>query len=152
MSVCSRSSFPPPMPAPTVAAYGVDFVDEDDGRRALSGLGEKIADAAGANSDEHFDKFAAADGEEGDRCLSGDRLADESLAGAWGACQQYPLGYLRAQFGELFGILQEFHNFSKFLLGLCGPGHVIESNVGTVLVDQPGGTLAEAKSLVHSLA
>ena len=40
------------------AADGVDFVDEQDaGRRLFGGL-EHVADAAGADADEHLDEFA----------------------------------------------------------------------------------------------
>jgi hypothetical protein len=41
----------------TLAADGVDLVDEDDARRIALGLVEQVAHAAGADADEHLNKF-----------------------------------------------------------------------------------------------
>ena len=46
-----------PATGATLAPDSVDFIDEDDARRMLFGLLEKVADAAGADADEHFDEF-----------------------------------------------------------------------------------------------
>src|SRR4029453_16915385 len=47
-----------------MAADRVDLVDEDDARRVLLALLEQVADAAGADADEHLDEVRAADREE----------------------------------------------------------------------------------------
>ena len=39
-----------------MTADRVDFINEDDARRVLLALFEKIAHAAGADADEHFDE------------------------------------------------------------------------------------------------
>src|ERR1041384_3017233 len=44
-----------------VPADGVDLVDEDDGRRVGLGLLEQVADAAGADTDEHLDEVGTGD-------------------------------------------------------------------------------------------
>src|SRR4026209_282587 len=43
-------------PGAAVAADSIDLVHEDDARGGLLGLLEKVADARGANADEHLDK------------------------------------------------------------------------------------------------
>src|SRR6478735_85176 len=47
-----------------LATDGVDLVDEDDARRVALGLVEQVADAAGADADEHLDELRAGDAEE----------------------------------------------------------------------------------------
>src|SRR5262249_47081360 len=47
-----------------VATDRVDLVDEDDARRVLLALLEQVANAAGADTDEHLDEVGTGDGEE----------------------------------------------------------------------------------------
>ena len=65
-----------------VPADGVDLVDEDDAGRVLLALLEEVADARGADADEHLDEVGAGDREEGDVGLAGDGAREERLAGA----------------------------------------------------------------------
>ena len=65
-----------------MAADRVDLVDEDDAGRVLLGLLEHVADAAGADADEHLDEVRARNGEEGDVGLAGDGAGEQGLAGA----------------------------------------------------------------------
>jgi hypothetical protein len=62
----------------TVAADGVDFVDENDARRRFLALLEHVADAAGPDTDEHLDKIGAADGEERNVRFAGYGASDAS--------------------------------------------------------------------------
>ena len=75
-----------------VAADGVDFVDEDDAGRVLLALLEEVADARGADADEHLDEVRAADREERDVGLAGDRAGEQRLAGSRGAHEEHALG------------------------------------------------------------
>src|SRR5947207_526242 len=94
----TAASFPtlprsgPAEPGATVAADGVDLVDEDDGRRAALGLLEQVADPGGADADEHLDEVRTRDGEEGHARLTGDRPGEQRLTGAGRAEQQDALG------------------------------------------------------------
>ena len=65
-----------------VAADGVDLVDEDDAGRVLLALLEQVADARGADADEHLDEVRARDGEERHAGLAGDGAREQRLAGA----------------------------------------------------------------------
>ena len=65
-----------------VAADRVDFVDEDDAGRVLLALLEQVADARGADADEHLDEVGAADREERDVGLARDGARQQRLAGS----------------------------------------------------------------------
>ena len=75
-----------------MAADRVDLVDEDDAGRVLLALLEQVADARGADADEHLDEVRAADREERDVGLAGDGAGEQRLAGARRAHQQHALG------------------------------------------------------------
>ena len=74
-----------------VAADGVDLVHEDDAGGVLLGLLEEVADAAGADADEHLDEVRAGDREEGNAGLTGDGAGEQRLAGPGRAVEQDPL-------------------------------------------------------------
>ena len=84
-------------PRATVAADGIDLVDEDDARAVALGLLEEIAHAAGADADKHLDELRAGDAEEGHARLAGDGLGHERLARAGRADEQHALGNARAR-------------------------------------------------------
>ena len=82
---------------PTLAADGVEFVDEDDAGRLRLGLFKKIAHPRRAHADEHLDELAAADGEERHLGLAGDGPREQRLACARRADQQNAFRNLRAE-------------------------------------------------------
>ena len=65
-----------------LAADRVDLVDEDDRPAHPAGLLEQVADAAGADADEHLHEVGAGDGQEADAGLAGDGAGEQRLAGA----------------------------------------------------------------------
>ncbi len=65
-----------------LAADGVDLVDEDDAGAVALGLIEEVADAAGADADEHLHELRAGDAEEGHAGLAGHGARQQGLAGA----------------------------------------------------------------------
>src|SRR5258708_33696611 len=132
----------------TLAADGVDLVDEDDARGIALGLIEQVAHAASADADEHLDKFGAGNAEEWHTRFAGYGPAQQRLACAWRSDEQHTLGNAGAQGGELFGIFQELHDFLKLLLGFFDTGHVLESNRGLVAHEHSRAALAKADGLV----
>ena len=84
-----------------LAADGVDLVDEDDRPAELAGRLEQVADAAGADADEHLHEVGAGDRQERHAGLAGDGPGDERLAGARRADEQHALGDAGADLGEL---------------------------------------------------
>ena len=109
-----------------MAADGVDFVDEDDAGRVLLALLEQIADAAGADADEHFHEVRTGDGEERNVGFAGDGARQQGLAGAGRADQQHALGDASAEFLELLRLTQEFDDFLQLFLGFFDAGHVFK--------------------------
>ena len=131
-----------------VAADGVDLVDEDDAGGVLLALLEQVADARGADADEHLDEVGAGDGEERDVGLAGDGAGEEGLAGARRAHQQHALGDAAAELLELLGLLEELDDLLQLLLGLLDAGHVLEGDLLAGGVEELGLALAEGEGLV----
>ena len=111
-----------------VAADGVDLVHEDDAGRVLFGLLEEVADAAGADADEHLDEVRAGDREEGDAGLAGDGAGEQRLTGAGRAVEQDALGDAGAERLELLRVLEEFLDLLQLLHRLVDPGDVAEGD------------------------
>ena len=130
LSVCSRSSLPPPMAQPGSPALpdGVDLVDEHDGRRRLAGLLEQVAHPGRSHAHEHLHELRAAALEEGDLRFAGGGLGQQRLAGARRAHQQHALGDAAAQTGELLRSLQELDDLLQLGDGLVRAAHILEGD------------------------
>ena len=127
-----------------VAADGVDLVHEDDAGRVLLRLLEQVADAGGADADEHLDEVRAGDREERHPRLTGDRAGEQGLAGAGRAVEQHALRDAGAQRLELLRVLEELLDLVELLDGLVDPGDVAEGDLGRVDRHPLGARLAEA--------
>ena len=101
LSVCSRSSWPPPRPAPRLRPIESISSTKMIARPMLAGLLEQVADAAGADADEHLHEVGAGDRQERHAGLTGDGAGDERLAGAGRADEQHALRDARADLLEL---------------------------------------------------
>ena len=131
-----------------VTADRVDFVDEDDARRVLLALLEQIADAAGADADEHLDEVRSADREERHVRFAGDGAREQRLAGAGRAHQQHALRNASAEFLEFLRLLEELDDLDEFFLGLVDAGDVLERHFLLRTRRQLRLALAEAQRLV----
>src|SRR5213594_692157 len=131
-----------------LSAHGVDLVHEDDAGRVLLGLVEQVADAAGADADEHLDELRARDREEGDPGLAGHGLAEQRLARAWRADEQHALGDARAEGHELLGVLEELDDLRQLLLGLVDAGDIGERDRRLVARDHPRARASKGDGLV----
>ena len=130
-----------------MTADRVDFVDEDDAGRVLLGLLEHVADAAGADADEHFDEVRTRDGEERHVGFARDRTRDQGLAGAGRADQQHAARNPSAEALEFSGIAQEFDDLLQVLLGLVDTRDVLEGDAAMGLRQHLGARLAKAHRL-----
>ena len=126
----------------------VDLVDEDDARRVALGLVEQVADARGADADEHLDELGARDREERHARLAGDGAGEERLAGARRAHEEHAARDPRAEGVELLRELQELDDLLELGLGLVDAGDVIERHDLLVPEEHPGSALAERQGLV----
>ena len=77
-------------PCASVAADGVDLVDEDDAGGVLLALREKVPHAGGPDADEHLDEVRSADGEEGHVGLTGDGPWQEAFSPYPGTPREEP--------------------------------------------------------------
>src|SRR5207247_6730673 len=74
-----------------VAADSIDLVHEDDARGGLLRLLEEVADARGADADEHLDEVRAGDREERYARLAGHGTSEQRLTGAGRSVEQQAL-------------------------------------------------------------
>ena len=132
-------------------ANGVDFVNEDDGRRLLFGLLEEVTNARRANPHEHLDKIRAAQAEERHLGFTGNRLGEQGLSGARRAHEKGTLGDFRPEFGVLVGVLEEVHDFLEFFLRAIHARHVVEGHVGALsLFEDLGFGFADVEDLASA--
>ena len=131
----------------SVAADGVDLVDEDDARCVLLGLLEHVAHAARANADEHLDEVRAGNREERHVRFTRDRACDQRLTGAGRTDQQHTARNAAAQTLEFARVAQEFDDLLQVLLGLVDTGDVLEGDAAVRFSEQFGARLAETQRL-----
>ena len=126
-----------------LAADRVDLVDEDDARRRLLGLLEQVADARGADADEHLDEVGARDGEERHARLAGDGLGQQRLAGTRRTDEQQAVRDLGAHAQVALGLGEEVADLLELLDGLLDAGDVVELDLRALLRGRLGLRLAE---------
>ena len=118
------------------AADGVDLVDEDDARRLLLGLLEKVADTRGAHADEHLHEVGTRNREERHVGFACDGLRQQGLTRPRRAYEQRSLGNFGSQLLIFVGLLEEIHDLHDLDLGLLQPGHILERDAfGVILVE-----------------
>ena len=131
-----------------MAADRVDLVDEDDAGRVLLALLEQVADARGADADEHLDEVGAADREERHVGFAGDRAREQRLAGSGRAHQQHALRNAAAELLELLRLLEELDDFLELFLRFVDAGDVLERHLLLRARRQLRLALAERERLV----
>ena len=114
-SVCSRSSCPPPMPAPRCRPTASISSTKMIAGRVRLGLLEQVAHPGGADADEHLDEVGAGDRVERHAGLAGDRAREQRLAGAGRAVEQHALRDLRAERLVAGRVGQEVADLVEFL-------------------------------------
>ena len=124
------------------AAERIELVDEDDCRRALARLLEQVANASGADADEHLDELGAVNGEKRHAGLARDCAREQRLACSGRPDQQHALRDVSAEPRIALRILEEADDFLQFLLRLVDARYVIEGHLGIGLDIDPGLALA----------
>ena len=128
----------------SAAAYGVDFIDKDNGRGQLLGLIEQIPDTAGADAHIQLHKVGAGNGQKLDVGLTGHGPGQQRFTGAGRAYQQYALGNAGAQGGEALGVSEKFHQLLKLGFFLVGAGHIVKGDRGVFIGANAGVGPTEA--------
>ena len=146
-SVCSRSSWPPPMPAPRWRpTASISSMKMMQGEFCFA-CSKRSRTRAGADADEHLDEVGAGDREERDAGLAGDGAREQRLTGAGRAVEQHALGDPGAERLELLRVLEELLDLVQLLHGLVGARDVAEGDLGRVHRHPLGARLAEAHHL-----
>eukprot|EP00038_Savillea_parva_P002189 m.111489 g.111489 ORF g.111489 m.111489 type:complete len:439 (-) comp10753_c1_seq1:45-1361(-) len=127
----------------TMAANGIDLVDEDDTGALLLGLLEHVTDTRGTHAHEHFHEVRTGDREEWHLGLAGNRLGEQGLTSTRLTHHQYALGDTATKTLELAGIPQEIHQLLDVFLGLVDTGNVTKGGFDLILAHQAGFTLAK---------
>ena len=130
-----------------VTADRIDFIDKDDAGGVFLALFEHVADAAGANADEHFNEIRTGNREERHVRFAGDRTGQERLTCTGWADKQHAFRNLAAKALEFLGVAQEFDDFFQFLLGFFDAGDVAEGDAAGPFGQQPCLGLAETHRL-----
>src|SRR4051812_41167425 len=134
----------------TVAAYSVDFVDENNAGRVLFALLKQIADAARAYADKHFHEVRTGDGEERDVSFPGDRAGQQGLTRSWRTYEQHAFGNASTELLEFLRLAQKFNDFFQFFLGFVHAGHVFKRDLLLLHREQTRATLAKRERLVST--
>ena len=114
-------------------AERVELVDEDDARRLGFGLLKEVADARGADADEHLDELRSAQAEERHVRLARHRAREQRLAGARGADEQHALGNAAAEVGVFLRVLEELDDLLQLLLRFVDAGDIGEADLDFVV-------------------
>src|SRR5579875_2801359 len=114
----------------------VDLIDEDDAGCGFLRLLEEIADARGADADEHLDEVGTGDREERDPGFAGDRPRKERLPGPRRTQEEDAFGNTCAERLELLRVFEELDDFGQLLLRFVDPGDVVERHLGTIFGEQ----------------
>merc|ERR1719181_752070 len=149
LMVCSRSSFPPPMPVPrwrpTASISSMKMM-----QGALALAFSKRSRTRGAHAHEELDELGGRAGEEGHAGLAGDRLGEQGLARAGRPHEEAALGDLGAQVGVLVRVLQEVDDLLELQLGAVHAGDVLEGDPGLGDLLELGARLAELHGAAHA--
>ena len=130
----------------------IELVDEDDAGRRLPRLLEQVADARGADADEHLDELGARDREKRHARLAGDRARQQRLSGARRSDQQHALGDAGAQPAERFRIAQEGDDLLQLVFRLVDAGDVLERHLGVGFDIDLGARFSDRHQTAEPLA
>ena len=135
-------------PGESLSPDCVKLIDEHDRRRVLLGLVEEIADAAGADADEHLHELGGRNTEEGNTSFTGHRPRHEGLTSARRSDQEDAPRQAGAKLVVLGRIAQEVHDLGQFLLRLVLARHVSEGHLWPLRVMLAGLGAAEAEHVL----
>src|SRR6267378_2453610 len=131
-----------------MAANRVNFVDEDDARRILLALFEKIAHAARAYAHKHFHKVRAGNRKERHVRLAGNRPRQQRLARSRRSDQQHAFRDTPAKLLEFLWILQELNDFLQLFLGFIRSCNILKCRLLLLRGKQPRPRLPETQRLI----
>src|SRR5271165_602860 len=133
-----------------MASDRIDFINEDDAGRILLALLKQVADAAGADADEHFNEIRTGNREERNVRFTRNSAGEQRLACAGRSDQQHAFGNPSTEFLELLGFPQELDNLLQLFLGFFDAGDIFERDFLLLRGMQAGAALAEAERFISA--
>src|SRR5690606_29390217 len=127
----------------TLAAYGVDFIDEDDARCRFLGLFEHVTHTGCTDTNEHFHEVRTGNGKERDLRFTGDGFRQQGFTGTRRADHQDAFRDLTAQFLEAARFTQIFHQLTHLFFCFVATCYVSKSGFDLVFRQHTRLTLAE---------
>ena len=117
----------------SVASYGIDLIDKDDGSGGFARGFKQIAYARCTDTDVHLYEIRTGNGVERNTRLACHCLCKQGLTGTGRAHEQYAVGDLCAKSCEFGRILEELHDLDKLLLLLVRTRDVAEENAALII-------------------
>src|SRR3954447_8928219 len=133
-----------------MAAYRINFVDENNARRGFLSLLEHVADSRSTDADEHLDEIRAADGKKRHISFARDSTRQQRLAGAGRANHQHAFGNTATEFLKFFRITQELDQLLHFVLGFFYACHIAKRDLVFVTGEHPCLGFTEIKRTLAS--
>ena len=143
---------PAAKPGATLAANRVNFVDKDDAGRVFFRFFKHVADARSTDTDEHFYKIRAGNGEERHFCLAGNGACQQRFPGAGRADHQQAARDLPAKAAEFAWVAQKLNHFHHVRFCFIGTGNVCKGNFDFVFRDEAGAAFAKGKGTTLATA
>src|SRR3954468_12382237 len=97
-----------------MAADSVDFIHEDDARSKFSRFAEHVADTAGADADEHFNKVRTGDEKERTGGFTGNGFGNKGFSSSWSADAKHAFRNASAECCELTWVFEKFNDLLEF--------------------------------------
>src|SRR6266568_1224700 len=136
---------------PALTTHGINFIEEDDAGRGFLSLLEEITHAAGANTDQHFDKLRTAHREEGHSRLTCHGTRQQGLPGSRRADQQHPTGNLATQALELVWGLQKFNHLNQIVFRFVDARDISKGRTRSISWHDLGAGLPKAEDVLLAL-
>ena len=121
----------------------VQFIDENDGRRPLSGLLEHIANASRSDADEQFNEVRPRQTEEWNPCFTRNGFCQQSLTSSWWADEQYAARNSPAKRLVFRRVTEKLNDLTQFFDGFINPCDIVEGDAQVFLYVQFAATATE---------
>ena len=133
-----------------MAAYRIDFINENNAGRMFFGGFEHVADTRCTNPDKHFHEVRTGNGKERHLGFPCNSSCQKRFPGPRRPHQQQATRDTAAQFLKFIRIAQEIHDFMNFFLRFIATGNIVEGNRIVFLVDHARLGFTERKSASFS--
>ena len=134
----------------SLAAYGIDFVYENNARSVFLRLFKKVPHSGCTHADKHFNEVRTADCKERHARFAGCGLGNVGFSCSRRPHKQNSLRNSGSELSVFSWVFQEVHNLRKFLFFFFKSGNIFECNLLVAAFDHLGPGLCELERLAVS--